>query len=183
LAKISGSDRHGSRGSAPDDDGANGASGAVGLETGFGVMWKNGLAVSLIGNVGLDRAGVAWGTSLDVGVALRSASDLMLVLSLGWLERHEALIDNRALTLNFELKRGYLNDDGGLPWSLRIAAFQLASRFPLVIGAPLEITWQAELSPGLVGGLVWRSVRGTDDGALDDAIELGIRFGFGSIWR
>jgi hypothetical protein len=168
---------------APNDAGANEASGALGFESGLGMMWKNGFAVSVIGNVGVDEEGVAWGASIDAGVALQAASDLMLVLSLGWLERHEALIDNRALTLGFELRRGYLNDDGGLPWSLRVLAFQLASRFPLVMGAPLEITWQAELFPGFVGGLTWRSVSGTGDGALDDAIELGIRFGLGSIWR
>jgi len=162
---------------APSRSGA-----AVGLDAGLGLLWKNGLAATIAGSVGVDRLGPSWGASVDVGVAFKFASDLVLVLSLGWLERHEALIDNRALTLSFGLHRGYLASDGKIPWSLRVVAFQLASRVPQIMGAPLEIVWQGELWPGLVGGLSWRSVS-QGVGGSDEGIELGIRFGIGSIWR
>lgn len=141
---------------------------------------RDGLSVTARGRIGHDGA-LAWGASLEVGASLIVARDLALVLALGWHEHRDRLLENRALGLSVELRRGWFATQG-LRWSLLVSGINLASEVPRVLGAPLEITWQGELFSRLQVGL---SLRTAPPGLRDsgDGLELGLRLGWGALWR
>lgn len=164
------------------DDGGDPMGLRGGVDLGLSWVWRNGPALTANLSVGADFDGFAWGASLEAGAAFHIASDLLLVLSLGWLERAEAFIENRALVTTVELRSGHLRSDGRMPWSLRVVAFQLASRVPRVTGAPLEIVWQGEVFPTFIWGFSWRSVADLP-GITRPGFEIGLRLGWGGVWR
>lgn len=153
------------------------------LDIGASQLWRNGLALTARGRIGADAGGLTAGVDLGAGIAFAFSRDLALVLTLGWMERRDALIDNRALSLTVELHRGLWALDGERRWALRVMGIQLASEQPRVFGAPLEIGWLAEIVPGLVWGLGLRSVGGGLVGSNADAIEFGVSIGYGPVWR
>lgn len=152
------------------------------LELGLAWAMRDGLAVTGRARLGHDGGGLMWGASLEVGASVIVAPDLALVLSMGWHEHRDALIHNRALGLTFELRRGWFAHQG-LRWSLRVAAINLASQVPEVLGAPLEIAWQAQLENGLTLGLGLRTADSEVRLRENDGLELGLRIGWGALWR
>lgn len=146
------------------------------------VAWalRDGLAVTARGRVAHDGS-LGWGASLEVGASVRVAEDLALFLALGWHEHRDRLLDNRALGLSIELRRGWFASQG-MRWSLLVSGINLASEVPRVLGAPLEIALQGELASQLQLGLSLRTAPGglRDTG---DGVELALRFGWGALWR
>lgn len=152
----------------------------VGAAARFAWALRDGLSVTARGRVGHDGA-LAWGASLEVGASLIVADDLALVLALGWHEHRDRLLENRALGLSVELRRGWFATQG-MRWSLLVSGINLASETPRVLGAPLELTWQGEVFSRLQLGL---SLRTAPAGLRDsgDGLELGLRLGWGALWR
>jgi hypothetical protein len=156
----------------------------LGLAGRFAWALRDGLSVTARGHVGHDGRGgdgLGWRASIEVGASMIMARDLALVLGLGWHEHRDRLLDNRALGLSVELRRGWFATQG-MRWSLLVSGMNLASEVPQILGAPLEITWQGEIAPGLQLGV---SLRTAPAGLREsgDAIELGLRLGWGTLWR
>jgi hypothetical protein len=157
----------------------------AGLELGALHLMANGPRLRATASLGRDGHGWSASGSAELGVSLALPQGLSLGISLGVLDRRDALMGNQALYTSFEFLSG-VETFGAPAWSLRVVPLLLASRRPALSGLPLELSWQYALPNGLVLGLDLRAVSRPSTPTRDwpsDGVALGARVGFGLVSR